>query len=624
MSKLIFEKKWRPESHPKIYLHPDEKAPKDVKVIEGPKGGRYYFARLEDIGGKYEGSRWEGEQRVDSKGHKGEFFNEWERPRLKDEKGYLITANGTRILEGLDPKTLFINRNENAEIQAIGRDKKKRLIYHMYDGSIEQIKGNKQERLQEWNDDLPDILKIINKDIHEDWEGKNPLRREMGLICRTMYKTGFRIGEQEDHQKTGDVLAYGVRSLLRKNVEVLGKNNDYVRINFVGKHGVLNKATIQDAELAKHINELGLRTNKNENDKVFSEEITYKSARSGMWQYMKSLTPLVDKGYKLHDFRTHMATEKATKFMLKLQKMGHSLMNPKNENQLKKLQIVVSKHVAGGQKNKKDLAKIKIPEKYLLNNPTAAKTLQISSSPLNNTYKNAFDSYISPSIWVEVERYMREQMADAAKKATEALPKRRPVSEEETAKLPPLERTKQPSPAETKEEYLGGLQETPERRAQRRAQLEELADQAKQERKERIEASKKKRAEISGSQVEKSKDPYTYLELFENVKDLAERVHYVNPPKKNKNNGKNKKIRREIDNLVERSYQKSFEDNNRSENWVQGIIEKSKIELQKQEDDDAIPTEEELARINREKAKEQEWLTFLPIDDPYTRRFLDD
>ena len=513
MSKLIFEKKWRPESLPKIYLHPDEKAPKDVKEHKGPQGGRYYFARLQDIGAKYEGSRWEGEQKGDSRGHKGEFFNEWERPR----EG--MTANGTLILQGLDPKTLFINRNPDSEVQAIGRDKKNRIIYQMYDGSIEQIKGNKQERLQEWNDDLPDILEIINKDINEDWEGKNPLRREMGLICRTMYKTGFRIGEQEDHQKSGDVASYGIRSLLRKNVEVLrdkktGKPGDYVRISFIGKAGTLNKATIKDSELAKHINELGPKTSQNKNKKVFSDEIQYKSAKSGMWQYMKSLTPLVDKGYKLHDFRTNVATEKAAKFMKKLQKMEHPLMNPKTEKELAKLQRVVSKHVAGGQQSKKDLAKIKIPEKYLLNNPKAAKTLQISSSPLLNTYKNAFESYISPSIWIEAQLYMRNQMAKAAAEA----PK----------------------------------------------------------------------------QVKKSKEPYTYLELFENVNDLAERVHYVNPPKKNKNNGKNKKIRREIDNLVERSYQKSFEDNNRSENWVQGIIEKSKIELQKQEDDDDNPIDSHL------------------------------
>jgi hypothetical protein len=232
---------------------------------------------------------------------------------------------------------------------------------------------------------------------------------------------------------------------------------------------------------------------------------------------MQSITP-EGKGYKLHDFRTNAATEKAIQFLNKLQEMEHPLMNPKNKNQLKKLQIVVSKHIAGGQRSKKDLAKIKIPEKYLLNNPKAAKTLQISSIPLNNTYKNAFDSYISPSVWIQVENYMRDQMTKAAAEAAAKAPK----------------------------------------------------------------------------QVKKSKEPYTHLELFENVNDLAERVHYVNPPKKSKNNGKNKKIRREIDNLVERSYQKSFEDNNRSENWVQGIIEKSKIELQKQEDDDDNPIDSHL------------------------------
>ena len=446
MSNLLIEKVWKPGQQPKIYLHPSEDPPKGRKKIKGPRGGEfYYLGTKEDFGYKKEGKTLAG--------------SSWERP--KGNK----TANGSTIDRKWNPAFTFINRDPKARIQAIGRDSKGRLKYHLWDEAPNKATEKKQKKLKKWSRDLKGILQIIERDM----KGKDKNKQELALICKIMYKTGFRVGQEEEHRKTGDVTAYGVRSLLRKHVTVL--KGDKVKFEFPGKDGVPITGTIIEPALANRIKKI-----KNPEKRIFSAK--YKG-KEGVLEYTRNFSSKKNTNYTPHDFRTHVATNEAAKFLEKLKKTGHKLAEPKNVKEFKALQRLVGKFV-GGLKEYKD------------------KGFEISETPLFNSYRKSLQYYISREIWLPFE-----------------------------AKF-----------------GLGLFQKE--------------------------------------------------FDLFHDIHDIAERVHYSNPPEKNKKRKESKNIRREIDSLVERSYQKSFEDNNRSENWVNGIIEKSKIELQKQEDDDDNPIDSHL------------------------------
>ena len=275
----------------KIYFQPDkgEKAPEGAKVQRGGKGGYFYE-------GKLPGMQWE----------KGAIKDiEWQ--KSKGNK----TLSGLTIPKTWQPEFTFINRDKKAILQATGLEAKNRRVYLRSAKGIEKGKKEKFKRLKSFNNDLPKILKRLDRDAD---------KKDEAMILLIQHKTGARIGSEEE--TTGKIKSYGISTLLRKHAKI---NGEKVTLNYIGKDGVRNIHTIKDSRLAKKISLI-----KNPEQRIFN--VDYKPV-------LKYLRNISGKNYRSHDFRTWMATSKAIQVI-------KNLPPPESLKKLRKFQIVVGKEVA--------------------------------------------------------------------------------------------------------------------------------------------------------------------------------------------------------------------------------------------------------------------------------------
>ena len=399
----------------KEYLKTGQKVPEGVKEQKGPRGGRfYYIPEAEDIGYQSEGSIWEGEQKEEGGENQGKFFNEWEKLTLSGENAHKLAGLDHRgeptffyPPKGVDQNMVFINRNPDAEVQAIYRlpqtsaqkatGKEGVIRYVGNNGAIFRAQKRKLAKLAEWDEDLPEMLKKIDYDIEK---GKDPKRKAMALICRIQYKTGFRIGSQEKHQKIGDVESFGIRSLLKKHVNY-DKDKKTLTLEFIAKGGQLFKTTLSDTKtnrtLIKNLRIITKDKNQNPDDKVFPD-IGYKK---DILAYMKELDP--KEKYTTHDWRTGLATTKAIELTnpnnklarIKKGEPGYELLHPKegwNTTTLNRLKVAVAKVIAGGS------LVDGVPE-YSTDNKLKKQGLRVSRTPLYADYTHVLNNYISTSVW---------------------------------------------------------------------------------------------------------------------------------------------------------------------------------------------------------------------------------
>ena len=141
----------------------------------------------------------------------------------------------------------------------------------------------KFERVREFSGDYNEIERKIDSDTSEE-----------AKVLYLITKTGFRVGGEGD---TGaDEQAYGASTLTSDHVSVDG---DKVLFNFKGKHGKDQVHYVQDQRLAEMV--------KDKSGRLFETN------HSKILKYVKQLAP--GKNYKVHDFRTHIATETALSAM---------------------------------------------------------------------------------------------------------------------------------------------------------------------------------------------------------------------------------------------------------------------------------------------------------------------
>lgn len=124
---------------------------------------------------------------------------------------------------------------------------------------------------------------------------------EAALVLYMLMRTGFRIGDKEGSSKIRGVVfqTYGGSSLLAEHVKVDGTK---VHFNFLGKGGVLQEHTLRDPLLANAIKEK-LET-KEPTDKLFDTNV---ERIRDEWKSQG--------GDKVHDIRSHLATEEAKKVL---------------------------------------------------------------------------------------------------------------------------------------------------------------------------------------------------------------------------------------------------------------------------------------------------------------------
>jgi hypothetical protein len=154
-----------------------------------------------------------------------------------------------------------------------------------YNAALEK----KWPRMRQFDKDRDSILERVHADA------KNG--KEEAAIIRLISRTGFRIGGEGTSK--GEP-TYGAASLRPEHVEIDGDN---VTFNFRGKSGVQQVHTFTDPELARDL----------EARKASGNPTLFTKADRAVRRYHDSI--IGDKDYKVHDYRTWVATNAAKRIV---------------------------------------------------------------------------------------------------------------------------------------------------------------------------------------------------------------------------------------------------------------------------------------------------------------------
>jgi DNA topoisomerase-1 len=144
-------------------------------------------------------------------------------------------------------KDVRISPRANAKLQATGVDAagRRQYLYHPeYRARREQAKYDKLIRFAE---QLPDLRAAMSEHVEHDARDRE---RVSAVAVRLMNLGWFRVGS-ERHAR--DSRTYGITTLNKSHVDVRGSR---ITFRFRGKHKILVRTQIVDAELAAAVKEL--------------------------------------------------------------------------------------------------------------------------------------------------------------------------------------------------------------------------------------------------------------------------------------------------------------------------------------------------------------------------------
>jgi len=177
-------------------------------------------------------------------------------------------------------KNVWVNPDPDAALQVKGTDAKGRSqsIYSSKHHDAAAMK--KFNRLKQFGAARKEFMLKIEADMRSSDEAK---------VLYLIDRTGFRIGS--DTETGAKVKAYGASTLTSDHVKV---NGSKVTFEFVGKKGVTQSHTIDDAKIAAMVS--------GKKGRLFN------TSDSKVRDYLKSISK---KDFKVKDFRTHVATSTA-------------------------------------------------------------------------------------------------------------------------------------------------------------------------------------------------------------------------------------------------------------------------------------------------------------------------
>jgi DNA topoisomerase-1 len=179
-------------------------------------------------------------------------------------------------------REVWLNEDPEGDLQVKGKDKKNRTQYLYSLNYRTQQNALKFERLKVFTQEYPEMVGRINKDKATSEEAK---------VLYLISKTGFRIGSDTD---TGaEKKAYGASTLTGDHIKIEGST---VHFDFIGKEGVHQKHSVEDAELAEMLK--GAKPGQ----KLF------KTKPAKIHKYLDGIS---EEHFKVKDFRTYVGTSTA-------------------------------------------------------------------------------------------------------------------------------------------------------------------------------------------------------------------------------------------------------------------------------------------------------------------------
>ncbi len=144
-------------------------------------------------------------------------------------------------------KDVWISPRANAKLQATGLDSagRRQYLYHPeYRARQEQAK---YDRLIRFAEQLPDLRAAMSEHVEHDPRDRE---RVSAIAVRLMNLGWFRVGSE---RYTRESRTYGITTLNKSHVNVRGSR---ITFRFRGKHKILVRTQIVDAELAIAVKEL--------------------------------------------------------------------------------------------------------------------------------------------------------------------------------------------------------------------------------------------------------------------------------------------------------------------------------------------------------------------------------
>ncbi|MFS4469764.1 DNA topoisomerase IB [Maribacter sp. 2210JD10-5] len=177
--------------------------------------------------------------------------------RIRKENGFLYLYKNKPLLQKKQLKRIKelvippawadvkIAPLENAHLQAIGADSKKRTQYRYHPIWLKLRNRTKFYKMLPFGKALPKIRARVEKDLElPGW----PKNKVLALIVRLMEETHIRVGNEQYAKRNK---TYGLSTLRTKHIKQLdGK----IRFEFTGKKGKKHKITLRNKKLIHLVN----------------------------------------------------------------------------------------------------------------------------------------------------------------------------------------------------------------------------------------------------------------------------------------------------------------------------------------------------------------------------------
>jgi DNA topoisomerase-1 len=180
--------------------------------------------------------------------------------RMRTENGFAYRNSDGSVVKDADTlarirklaippayEDVWICRNPNGHLQAVGRDARGRKQYR-YHPRWRQVRDEaKYEKMLIFGRKLPAIRAQVEKDLA--LHGM-PRRKVLATVVRLLEKTLARVGNEE-YTKANH--SFGLTTLRNRHADVHGAD---VEFRFRGKHGIMRELRLHDRRLARIVKRL--------------------------------------------------------------------------------------------------------------------------------------------------------------------------------------------------------------------------------------------------------------------------------------------------------------------------------------------------------------------------------
>lgn len=215
-------------------------------------------------------------------------------------------------------ENVWICRNPNGHLQAVGRDARGRKQYRYHSRWREVRDEAKYGKMLLFGRKLPIIRRQVEKDLALPGM---PRRKVLATIVRLLEKTLARVGNEE-YTKTNK--SFGLTTLRNRHARVQGSR---VIFDFRGKHGIQCHVELQDRRLARIVQRLREIPGQDLFEYIDEDGEPRSVGSEDVNEYLREIT---GEDITAKDFRTWAATNLAAVALRELQEFDSEAKRKKN------------------------------------------------------------------------------------------------------------------------------------------------------------------------------------------------------------------------------------------------------------------------------------------------------